>query len=135
MFGFFVTPFYFILPLIIFVLIARAASGFFRGVNRRPPYREFPQGQNLSDQLAQRAAPSALRSRNNNEARIFKLAQRLKGRVTLSDIVVETGLNLRDAEELIDGLVDNVHVRMEVDNRGMVFYEFPEIMRRFESGE
>ncbi len=68
----------------------------------------------------------------NQEARIFKLAYRLKGRLTVSDIVVETGLGVHDAEALIEGMIDNNHVRMEVDDRGIVTYEFPEIIRRFE---
>ncbi len=133
MFGFFATPFYFILPLIIFVLVVRAAAGFFRGVTRRS-YREFPDNLGLSRDLTQSDPRTLSRAKNSDEARIFKLAYRMKGILTVSDIVVDTGLNLHDAEQLIEGMVDNVHVRMEVDDRGMVIYEFPEIMRRFEDG-
>ena len=133
MFGFFVTPFSFILPLIIFVLIMRAAVGFFRGISRRS-FRQFPEDLWTPAGPDQRAAAALTRGRNTDEARIFKLAYRLKGRLTLSDIVVDTGLSVHEAESLVEGLVDNVHVRMEVDDRGMVFYEFPEIMRRFEDG-
>lgn len=133
MFGFFVSPFYFILPLIIFVLILRAAVGFIRGVTRRS-YREFPESFGVPQAGDQRATRPLSNAKNSDEARIFKLAYRLKGKLTLSDVVVDTGLNLQEAEALIEGMVDNVHVRMEVDDRGMVFYEFPEIMRRFEDG-
>jgi hypothetical protein len=72
------------------------------------------------------------RQPQNMEARIFRVAYKRKGRVTVSDIVLETGLGVKDAEELINGLVDGVHVRMEVDDRGLVVYEFPEIIARFE---
>ena len=66
------------------------------------------------------------------EAYIFRLAYKMKGRVTLSDVVLETGLNLKSAEETMNSMVDNVRVCMEVDERGWVVYEFPEIISRFE---
>ena len=66
------------------------------------------------------------------EARIFRLAFKRKGRVTISDIVLETGLGLKEAEEAANALVDGMRVRMEVDERGLVVYEFPEIIARFE---
>lgn len=71
-------------------------------------------------------------SPNSLESQIFKLAYRRKGRLTVSDIVIETGLGIDDAERLIQGMVDNVRVRMEVNDRGLVVYEFPEIQARFE---
>jgi hypothetical protein len=48
----------------------------------------------------------------------------------LSDIIIETGLEPRQAERFIEGLVDGVRVRMEVDEKGLVYYEFPEILDR-----
>lgn len=71
-------------------------------------------------------------SRNSLESQVFKLAYRRKGRLTVSDIVIETGLGIDEAERLIQGMVDNVRVRMEVNDRGLVVYEFPEIQSRFE---
>jgi len=123
-FGFF--PFGFLFPLIIFVIVTRIASRYFRTSTRR---RELDE-EYFGDRVRAVGPPSRGRS---EEARIFKLAYRLRGRLTISDIVVETGLGVREAEELVEGMVDNNHVRMEVDDRGMVTYEFPEIMRRFES--
>jgi len=66
------------------------------------------------------------------EARIFRAAYKQRGRLTVSDVVIETGLGIKEAEELINGMVDNLRVRMEVDERGLVVYEFPEIIDRFE---
>jgi hypothetical protein len=129
-FGFF--PFGFLFPLILFVIIARVASGFFRGVTRRQriaDYDGFDERVRSIEQTYPRAVPG---HGQTDEARIFKLAFRLKGRLTVSDIVVETGLGVREAEQLIESMVDNAHVRMEVDDRGLVTYEFPEIIRRFE---
>ena len=130
MFGFIFSPFYFLLPLIFFFIIVRAVFGFFRGVGRRR-FDELPREFTLPGD-AQRARAMLDRRNSSQESAIFKLAYRMKGRLTLSDIVVETGLSLAEAEDLIQGMVDTTHVRMEVDDRGMVVYEFPEILRRFE---
>jgi hypothetical protein len=66
------------------------------------------------------------------ESAIFALAYRHKGRITLSDIIVETGLGIREAEQVANGMVDGIRVRMEVRENGLVVYEFPEIIARFE---
>ena len=66
------------------------------------------------------------------EARIFRAAYKRKGRLTVSDIVLETNLSLKEAEEVINHMVDGMRVRMEVNDTGMVIYEFPEIIARFE---
>jgi hypothetical protein len=66
-----------------------------------------------------------------HESEIFRLAARMKGRITLSDVVLETGLGLKQAEELLEGMVDGTHVRMEVSPRGIIVYEFPELIDRF----
>ncbi|MFW5688595.1 MAG: hypothetical protein ACOC1U_03400 [Spirochaetota bacterium] len=129
-FGFF--PFGFIFPLIFFVIIARVASGFFRSVNRR--HRLYRDDADEYDEIEpHRTRVEPPRQGSSQEARIFKLAYRLKGRITVSDIVVETGLGVHEAEQLIESMVDSSRVRMEVDDRGIVTYEFPEIIRRFEA--
>jgi hypothetical protein len=62
---------------------------------------------------------------------VFKLAYKLEGSITVSDIVVELGLDASEAEELIQSMVDNQRIRMEVQEDGLVVYEFPEFLRRF----
>lgn len=128
-FGFF--PFGFIFPLIFFVIVARVASGFFRRGSRRHLGEDDYLDERLRELEAREVRTRG--SRPSDDARIFKLAYRLRGRVTVSDIVVETGLGVQDAEALIESMVDSTHVRMEVDDRGIVTYEFPEIIRRFEA--
>lgn len=122
-FGFF--PFGFLFPLVFFFIVVRIASGYFRSVSRR---HDLPR--DYSDEAFR--VPDRTPRQEDHEARIFKLAFRLKGRITVSDIVVETGLGVRESERLIESMVDSTHVRMEVDERGIVTYEFPEIIRRFE---
>lgn len=68
------------------------------------------------------------------EAKVFQLAYKLKGSITVSDIVIETGLSVHEAESLVQGMVDNSRVRMEVNDNGLVTYEFPEIISRFDEG-
>lgn len=64
------------------------------------------------------------------EGRIFRLAHKSKGRITVSDVVIETGLRVEEAESLMDSMVDNSHVSLEVGSNGMLTYEFPEILNR-----
>ena len=62
--------------------------------------------------------------------RVFGVAKRMGGRITISDVVLETGLSIREAEAYMDGLADGMRVRMEVDSEGIVIYEFPEFRNR-----
>jgi hypothetical protein len=61
---------------------------------------------------------------------VFRLAARNKGRLTLSDVIVETGLDLDAAEKLLDRMVDGSRVQIDVNDDGMIFYTFPEIISR-----
>ncbi|HEC61494.1 MAG TPA: hypothetical protein ENI27_04500 [bacterium] len=72
---------------------------------------------------------------NQLQVTVFRLAAGNNGRLTLSDVIVETGLDLGIAEKLMDRMVDGTHVRIEVNDRGMIFYEFPEIISRTEHEE
>jgi hypothetical protein len=65
------------------------------------------------------------------EHQIFELAFRNKGRVTLSEIILETGLSMKKAEKIVNSMVDNIRVCMEVNDNGLVYYEFPEIRNKF----
>ena len=61
------------------------------------------------------------------ESTIFRLAAAHAGRLTLSDVVIGTGLPMKDAEKVMDRLSDGTHVRFEVTDSGTVYYEFPEL--------
>ncbi len=118
MIPFFSSPIGFLIAvLLLFLLVrfgTRLLNGYF-GEGRR--YDRDPRG-----------GPRAV----SLEVRIFRLAYKLRGRITVSDIVLETGLSMAEAEETINRMVDGIRVRMEVQDRGMVVYEFPEIIRRLE---
>ena len=125
MFPFLFSPFMFIpflFPILIFFFVFRIGSRFFQGLGKdieeevQPPF-----------DISRTMVP-----KRKFEGKIFNLAYRLKGRVTLSEVIVETGLAIKDAEKVIEGMLDEVHVRMEIDPNGMVIYEFPEIIARLE---
>lgn len=65
----------------------------------------------------------------SEEARIYRLAARFGGRLTVSDVVVEIGWSASDAEALLEHMTDSIHVRMEILDDGRVSYEFPELSR------
>ena len=69
---------------------------------------------------------------NNLEHKIFRLADRLKGRITISDVVIHTGLGSRESEEMLNSWIDGIRIRMEVQDNGIVVYEFPVIIARYE---
>ena len=69
------------------------------------------------------------------ENRVFRLAYRLGGRLTVSDLVVDLDLSLDEARRFLDQLVDHTHVTMEVRDDGLVYYEFPEIIARRRGAE
>jgi hypothetical protein len=131
---FFGFPFVFgFLPLIFLVLGVRLLARLLRG-GRQQNYRQI----STRDEFLRRYMPESFEPRisaqpgQSTEATVFKLAYRLKGRVTVSDLVIETGLSVDEAEQLVQQLVDGTRVKMEVDDRGMIIYEFPEIIARFE---
>ena len=83
---------------------------------RRPPF-------NMQNPFGKRSLDS----------RVFRLAHRNGGRVTVSQVVMETGMSLEQTEAYMDQLCDGVRVRMEVSDGGLVTYEFPELTDRFGS--
>jgi hypothetical protein len=126
-FGF---PFLFLLPLFVAAIAIRAGSHFFRSMDQSDR-RYFP-GRNWEGNDLLSDIYGAPRGAQSPEPRVFQLARKLGGRLTVSDVVIDLGLDVREAEELLQSLVDNVRVRMEVDENGRVTYEFPEIIDRFE---
>ena len=74
----------------------------------------------------------AVRPGRTDESRIFRLARSQGGAVTVSDVVVETGLDVNAAEAMLDRLVDGLRVTMDVEDDGSVVYSFPEIRRRID---
>jgi len=124
---FFWGPFFFVFPAFIIFMIVRHFIG---------PSQRHQRRWSLDDLYSQFEPGSSHEgmSKESQQVSIYKLAYRLQGRITVSDIVVETGMDAKAAEELIQSMVDNQRVRMEVDSDGMLVYEFPEIIARLKRG-
>ncbi len=127
--------FVFFLPMMFIFLALRVGAGAFRSMHRRND-SSFPRWDDTERFLGEYGGyrPYGY-GQGNLESRIFKLANRRKGRITVSDVVIETGLGVNEAEQLLQSMVDNVRVTMEVNDEGLVTFEFPEILRRFEDEE
>ncbi len=124
-----------IVPLLIFVFVMRLVRGFFRSSRRDIESRmnrlRFP-GTEPEYGTITRYPPVEPPA---TEGEIFRLADEMKGRLTLSDIVIATNLSLKEAERVIESMVDGIHVTMEVQDSGRVVYEFPEIIARHEDSD
>ena len=128
MYGFSFFPLF---PIIAALIGARIISRTLGGRRRRRRYlnEEDGEGRALDGVGGPPAVPKDAAGR---QARVFKLALARRGRLTVSDVVLEMDLGVNDSEKLLQSMVDGERVRMEVDDRGRVLYEFPEIMARFE---
>lgn len=65
---------------------------------------------------------------NRLEPTIYRLAKRMGGRITVTDVVIEAGISGREAERVLQEMTDGLRVRMDVDDRGLVTYEFSELI-------
>jgi hypothetical protein len=122
----------FLIPVLIILFFARVIPGLFRGFFREIEERRFYRDQGIPRHRKQGEKRRQIRNGKprNIDGVIFNLAYTLKGEITLSDIIIETGLSMKEAEKTIDQMVDGIRVRMEVDDQGLVVYEFPEIIAR-----
>jgi DNA-binding IclR family transcriptional regulator len=60
--------------------------------------------------------------------RILELAGRRQGKLTVADVATSLGMDLKDAEHILDTLVDGRHVDVEVSEEGRLFYVFPDLI-------
>ncbi len=63
-------------------------------------------------------------------SKIMRLALDKGGTLTVTDVVMSTGLSIIKAEEELNNMVDGLRTKMEVRDSGIIVYEFPEIMKR-----
>ncbi len=76
-------------------------------------------------------APDNMKGRDSSiQNQILKLAFNNRGVLTVTDVVMGTGLSIKDAEEALNGMVDGYRVNMQVKDTGIIVYEFIEIMNR-----
>jgi hypothetical protein len=76
--------------------------------------------------LMRRGGPPWLWRRQWRQAAILRLARRLGGRLTVADVVLGTGLSLREAEATLNELARQRYVDLEVSPSGVLVYHcFP----------
>ena len=69
------------------------------------------------------------------DAQIYRAAKGQGGRLTVSDVVIETGLSAEEVKGALERLADGIHVRMNVSDNGSIEFEFPELLERREPSE
>ncbi len=62
------------------------------------------------------------------EKEILKLASRSKGKITALQAASETTLSIDEAKQTLDDLVKNGYASLEVEENGLLVYEFPELI-------
>ena len=135
--SFFMFPFGFfswIIPIIIIVLGIRIVRRISHSSYHRNRWDELD-WEDYYRNYGEQSIMTGPSSTHSIESEIFKLAYKMKGKITVSEVVLETGLTIKEAEERMKELTDGIHVRMEVTDNGIVIYEFPEILARFEDRE
>ena len=110
-----------ILGLIPFFFLALVRFGVFRAFSGPESTAKFTR--TIAD-FGRRA--SSIPSSDNIDGVVFRLARRSGGRVTLSEVVIETGMDIKSAEKYMDTLSDGTHVIVDVDGAGRLVYLFPE---------
>jgi hypothetical protein len=96
---FFWGPFFFVFPVFIIYMIVRHIIG--------PPTRHHSRW--YLDEYYRSFEPGSRGSGPGEESKqvaMYKLAFKLEGRITVSDIVIETGREVQEAEELIQNNTD-----------------------------
>ena len=92
-------------------------SGLFvRWLRRRPP------------QHHEVSTDGRHREGQRSEADIYRLARKLGGHLTVSDVVIHLGYSPRETEDLLENMTDGFRVRMEVSDSGLIDYQFSEII-------
>ena len=113
-FGMGFMPFFGLVP---FILVGGAIYLLFRYRHR---INHDAGGRGNGDRLARRSGrPRA--------SELYRLAHSHGGALTVSDVVVELGVEPKDAEASLEAITDGQRVQMEVGTDGGVFYRFVEI--------
>ena len=66
--------------------------------------------------------------------RILHLALKNGAFLTVTDVVIETGLHIKKAEKILNQMVDNIRVIMEVNESGIIVYKFVEVADQIAGG-
>lgn len=65
--------------------------------------------------------------KKDQEKEILKLAAKANGKITALQAASETSLSIEEAKQTLDEMVKNGYASMEVEESGLLVYEFPEL--------
>lgn len=68
--------------------------------------------------------------RQTEEAEVLRLAKRRDGRLTVIEVVAETGMDAAKAQDTLTSLVTQGLGDLDLDEPGAIVYEFPDIVGR-----
>lgn len=66
------------------------------------------------------------------EKQILQLSHKKHGKLTYSDIAMNTGLTMEESKDIMRQFSANGYAKLHITDEGTVFYEFPEIMAKKE---
>lgn len=84
------------------------------------------QQRQIDKTAADRSATRGIEEESSTERKIYLLARKNGGSLTVSDVVADIGLPATEAEHRLQEMTDEMRVRMEVSDDGVVTYHFPE---------
>ncbi len=123
---FFFGPLAMLFPFLVVLIMVRLASSlFFQGEQGRPR-GSYDARRTLFPEYYQRLGSS----NTDSQARVFQAARKLGGSLTVSDVVIELGIGIEEAEQLLSSMVDSSRVRVDVSEHGLLVYDFPEVRAR-----
>lgn len=128
MFPFMFFPFSILIPFLIFSVLFHLARYPTRHINRhvhRGIDRVAPRIRD--DRIRRILGRKRAMGVDNDEFEVYmyRLAAKHHARLTSAQIVVESGLPMKEVDKRMASLVDNIHVIMEVSDDGVISYEFP----------
>lgn len=91
-------------------------------------FRRFIMPHTYEESRGRRSFPRESSS-GSIETNIYRLAAKRNGDVTVSDVVTDLGIEPKKAENILESMSDGMRVRMEVGEKGDVYYSFPELRR------
>jgi hypothetical protein len=113
-------------PLIPILLLAGAAYVGWKLFNRRDG-RDIADERSQADRHGRNQRHATPRIEAPSAADLYRLAQRHGGTLTVSNVVVELGVDPSLAERSLQACSDEIRVRMDVQDDGRVIYHFLEL--------
>lgn len=124
---FFFGPLAMLFPFVVVLIIMRLASTVLFSGEQGRPRSPFDARRALFPEYYEKLAGAG------TQARVFQTAHKLGGSLTVSDVVIELGIGIEEAERLLGAMVDNSRVRVDVSEHGLLVYDFPEVRARLDA--